>query len=470
MGRIPRFLQIAHAIREKISNGEWAIGSKLPTQKKLSEHFQVNRSTVITAIEMLKAEGLLEGKTGSGIYVINNRWSLLHALSPPDWNALSRWAVHPPSDVIVQMINEYETKNEFIHLSKGEIEPGWFPREEAAEIVGKIAGQAPEFGYGDGAGDWELRKELSSYVKKRGIHASPANILIVSGALQAVTLISLGMLKRGSTIFIENPSYLYSVNLFESAGMTLKPIEMKAEGLDVKQLTEQRILDNLAALYINPTFQNPTGISMPLQQREHLIEACQYHQLPIIEDDIYRDLWIDERPPLPVKALDRQGQVLYVGSFSKTISASLRIGWLIGPEDVIRRLSDVRMQMDYGSSYLPQIFVKELLASGLYEQHIRKVRSELRKKRDFLLDLLERHLREHATWTKPDGGFFVWLNVHQEIKMKQMFRLALKKGILINPGFIYNEQNPTIRLSYSYPSLADMEKGIVALKQLMESM
>ncbi|WP_245308197.1 PLP-dependent aminotransferase family protein [Halalkalibacter urbisdiaboli] len=468
MGKIPRYLQIVQTIREKILRGEWSVGSKIPTQRELSEKFNVNRSTVITAIEILKSEGLLEGRIGSGVYIVNNKWSLLNAFSPPDWHDLSKWALHPPSDNTVQTINELETKKDIIQLCKGELGSDLFPHIEIAEAANRAFNKLPEFGYGDGYGDLELRKEMSIYLRKQGIHASPSNILIVSGALQAIKLISIGILKKGSTIFIENPSYIYSLNLFRSTGMNLKPISIDNDGLNIEELTQQKIINNLSALYVNPTYQNPTSTIMSLKKRKLLIETCQYYQLPIIEDDIYRDLWIDEPSPFPIKTFDKQGQVLYVGSFSKSIAAGLRIGWLVGPEDVVKRLSDLRMQIDYGSSYLPQVLVKELLSSGLYEDHLIRTRSFLKKKRDFLLTLLQTHLSEYATWTKPQGGFFIWVTFSKSINMRKLFKRSISKGVLINPGFIYNDNKSTIRLSFAYPNFEEMEKGILILKALIK--
>lgn len=468
MSKIPRYLQIVQSIREKVLHGEWSVGRKIPTQRELSEKFGVNRSTVITAIEILKSEGILEGRAGSGVYIVNNKWSILNDYTPINWHDLSKWAIHPQSENTVQTINEYETKKGIIQLSKGELGPDLFPQIEINEAANRAFHQVSEFGYGDGQGDLELRKELSLYLKKLGIQASPSNILIVSGALQAIKLISIGILTKGSMVYVENPSYIYSLNLFRSTGMNVKPVSILEDGINVGELEQQKIKRNLSALYVNPTYQNPTSTTMSLEKRKLLIETCQYYQLPIIEDDIYRDLWIEQPSPPPLKSLDKQGQVLYVGSFSKSIAAGLRIGWLIGPEDVVKRLSDLRMQIDYGSSYLPQLLVKELLSSGLYENHVTRVREMLKKKRDFLLHLLESHLFKYATWIKPQGGFFIWVIFNRKMNMRVLFNRAIEKGVLFNPGFIYNDNKSTIRLSFAYTNFQEMEKGIIILKNIIE--
>lgn len=468
MNKKPLYLQIVHWIREKINQGEWVIGSKIPTQREIANQFGVNRSTVITAIEILKSEGLLEGKTGSGIYVVHNHWSLLSAVSPPDWHDLTKWSSQPSSDQTVQIINELENKKDFIQLSKGELGRDLFPNLEITASMEKASMQLHEYGYGDGQGDGGLRSEISKHLQKNGISIAPESILIVSGALQALKLITIGILKRGSTVFIESPSYLHSINLF-TADMSIKRIPVDVKGLSIKDLFQHNIANSSSVLFVNPTFQNPTGTSMPSEQRNLLLEKCQHYRLPIIEDDIFRDLWLDEPPPLPLKSLDKNGQVLYIGSFSKTIAAGLRIGWLAGPEAVIKRLSDVRMQTDYGSSYLSQIVVKELLASGLYEKHLQKVRRRLREKRDYLLELLRIHLSEYATWTKPAGGFFIWVVFKEKIHMTKLFKQCLTHHLVINPGYIYHDNRPAMRLSYAYADFREMETGIITLKNILDN-
>ncbi|GIN21228.1 aminotransferase-like domain-containing protein [Siminovitchia fordii] len=391
MKKVPMYARIAQLIRQKIDRGEWVIGTKIPTQRELAEQFQVNRSTVITAIDILKSEGLLEGIAGSGIYITNNKWSLLSSVSPPNWKELTQWAMQPSSDSTVQLINDLESRKDLIQLSKGELGPDLYPHVEIEQSLIKVSRQLKEFGYGNGLGDRGLREEISRHLLTHGVAIAPENILIVSGALQALKLISTGILNKGATVFLENPSYLHSIHFFRPEEMAIRPIAVDRNGLRLDELFQHNFLKHSSALYINPTFHNPTGTTMPAEQRMLLMEKCQTLQLPVIEDDIFRDLWIDEPPPPPLKALDIHGQVLYIGSFSKTIAPGLRIGWLAGPESVVKRLSDVRMQTDYGSSYISQLLVREVLASRLYEKHLIKVRGRLKEKRDFLLYLNRFH-------------------------------------------------------------------------------
>ncbi|AVX15402.1 MULTISPECIES: PLP-dependent aminotransferase family protein [Bacillus] len=471
MRKLPKYIQIIQFIKEKIGNGEWPIGSKIPSQRTLAKHFEVNRSTVITALEELTADGLIEGRMGKGTVVTNNTWTLLAKNSAPDWDQYVTSGIQQPSQKIVQEINKSESNSDLIQLSKGELSHEIFPLAVMKEIMGKVSQNIEAFGYEEPKGYLPLREALSGYLRTIGIQASPSSILIVSGALQALQLISMGLLQRGSTVFLDQPSYLYSLHVFQSAGMKLTGVPMDHDGLLPEHIRMARGERGRAILYTNPCFQNPTGILMSKKRREEILAASENTQLPIIEDDIYRELWIDEIPPDPIKTIDKNGHVLYIGSLSKTLSPGLRIGWIVGPEPVIERLSDIKMQTDYGSSSLSQRVAAEWFISGEYQQHLEQVRSQLKVRRELALSVLETHLKDVATWNIPKGGFFVWVKILPSISMKLLYTKALSKGILLNLGRIYAEEKGSyIRLSYAYASLEDLQKGIYELGLMIKEL
>lgn len=463
----PKYQLIVDFIKEKIAKGEWVIGSRIPSQRDLAKMFDVNRSTVITALEELMADGLIKGKVGMGTVVSNNTWTLMGNYSSTNWNENITLGIHKPSVTTVQEINEAESNNNLIQLSKGELSPEMFPLEEMRSIFQKVMDQLTPFGYEEPKGNIKLRNAISDYLKTRGVDVSASSILVVSGALQALHLISIGLLKRGSTVFLEMPSYLYSLTVFQSVGMELKGLPMDKEGIMVDSIYQTKEKGK-SILYTIPSFHNPTGTLMQEKRRDELIEYCEREQLPIIEDDVYRDLWIDTLPPKPLKSRDRHGNVLYLGSLSKTLSPGLRIGWVVGSESVINRLADLKMQSDYGSSTLSQLVAAEWLSSGLYEQHLQNVREQLRIRRRRALEALEKHLSSYATWEIPKGGFFIWIKIKPIFKVKRLFEKALRQGILLNPGSIYAEQSGQfIRLSYGFASLDEIEKGIFQLSELL---
>jgi len=468
--KLPLYRQIVNYIKEKISRGEWIVGTKLPSQREMAEIFEVNRSTVIEAIDELKSYGLIDGRSKGGTVIVNNTWSVLASGKAPNWEKYIKSGVYEPNLSTIQMINKLEYEDNIIRLSTGELSPELFPKNTMKTVLSKVADDISSLGYERTKGSLELRKIISNYVKKFGINASPSSILIVSGSLQALQLISMSILKPGDDVLVESPSYIKSINVFESAGMKLKGISMDRYGADIRDILKN-IDKETPILYTIPTFQNPTGIVMSENRRDELIKICTKERLPIIEDDAYRELWFDEKPPQTLKSNDKNGIVLYIGTMSKCLSAGMRIGWVIGPEAVIDRLGDVKMQTDYGASSLSQYAAAEWISSGLYEKYIEKLRYELKSRRDFTINLLHKYFYDIAEWNVPKGGFYIWLKLKVKIDVNKLFNLSWKQGVLINPGYIYDfHKNSNIRISYSYASNSEMHIGIKKLSEIVRKL
>lgn len=466
---LPLYKQIIEYIKNKIEKSEWPVGSILPSQRQLAAYFEVNRSTISIAIDELIADGLLEGKVGCGTRIINNTWSLMRSTIPPDWDCYIEAGLQHSNLPMIQEINQYETKKNILRLGKCELSPELYPAELMQKVLINLSSKIKFMGYEEPKGLFALRKQLSCYFKSWGINASPSSILIVSGALQALQLISLGLSQAGSTLLLETPSYLYSLNLFQSAGLRFCGLPLDTEGIQLGPLAYQKERQNNSTfLYTIPCFHNPTGISMSEQRRKNLMTLCEKEQLPIIEDDVYRELWLDSPPPPPLKSLDKHGLVLYIGSLSKTLSPGLRIGWIVGPETVINHLADIKMQNDYGSSSLSQWAATEWLADGLYQQHLENVRSQLRIRREICTNILNTHFKGLAVWNIPAGGLYIWLTLMVPIATSKLFRKALKSGLLITPGNIYERNNSKeIRISYGFLTISELEKSLTILAAII---
>ncbi|MCY8502399.1 PLP-dependent aminotransferase family protein [Bacillus inaquosorum] len=455
--------QIEQYMKDKILHGEWAVGTKIPSQRTLADMFQVNRSTVTAAIDELTSQGLLEGRRGGGTKVVNSTWSVLAAEPPLDWSDYVRSGIHHPNSSIIQDINQNEPRADIIRLGTGELSPDLLPADTMRRMFQQINPHALSLGYEQPKGNRQLREAVAEHLKGKQIHVSPSAILIVSGALQALQLISIGLLKRGSVILTEKPSYLQSLHVFQSAGMRLRSLPMDEAGIKAGLVSSYRKQYGGQLLYTIPSFHNPTGIVMSEQRRKEIISLSKKEQLPIIEDDAYGDIWFEEKPPQPLKAMDHEGNILYLGTFSKTVSPGLRIGWLVGPEPVIERLADIKMQTDYGSSGLSQWAAAEWLSQGYYEEHLTRIRRVLKQRRDAALHFLKQYAGDIARWRIPAGGFYIWVIFHKTLPISRFFHELLKQQVLVNPGSIYDgEDRNSIRLSYSYASLADLETGIKA--------
>lgn len=464
------YMQIVDYFKEKIISGEWPIGSVIPPQRKLAQIFNVNRSTIVSALDELKAEGIIEGRGKGGTRIIGTFFPY-STNTQPNWHSYIEDGIHIPNFKTVKMINNLELQSGFIRLSTGEASPDLFPTEKMEIVLNDVAKSIKNLGYEGPKGMIYLREQICRYLKSYGISVSLESILIVSGALQAIQLISIGLLQPGSTVFLEKPSYMYSLQIFQSMGMRRCGIPMDDEGIQASLISKYKKKNKPSILYTIPNFHNPTGAVLTYDRRKELMEICQKEKLPIIEDDVYRELWIDKPPPIPLKSMDENGLVLYIGSVSKTLSPGLRIGWIIGPEPVIDRLADLKMQTDYGSSSLSQVTVGRWLETGLYHDHLRLLRRQLYLRRKVTVDALEKHFSDIATWSIPSGGYYIWLSLRYPINMHKLFSKACQIGILMYPGYIYDSNpNTNLRISYSYASMNELEKGLKELSKLIKNL
>ncbi|GGL54993.1 aminotransferase-like domain-containing protein [Sporolactobacillus putidus] len=465
---IPLHRQVENYIKKKISSGEWAVGTKLPSQRSLADSLAVNRSTVITALEELAALGLIEGRHGGGTKVINNTWGLVARRKPADWGNYVEAGRYKSNLPMIRKINEAEFYPGMIRMGTGELSPALLPNERFAGLLKNAPSGLLSLGYQEPKGDIRLREEISRHLMAIGIQTELSSILVVSGALQALQLISIGLLDHGSTLILEKPSYLYSIHVFQSLGMRFVGLPIDSDGMRPEKLSDYKKQYQGSIVYTIPSFHNPTGVVMTEKRRRELLLECGRERLPIIEDDVYRDLWLDAPPPCTLKGMDQSGNVLYIGSLSKILSPGLRIGWVVGPAPVIDRLADIKMQSDYGASSLSQWAAEESLRTGLYEEHACFVREQLKARRDDLAELLDQYFSDIAAWRIPTGGFYVWLKLVPKIDPHLLFEEALRHGILLNPGVMYDRgARQYLRLSYAYAASEEMKKAIRILRKLV---
>ncbi|MGF6375777.1 GntR family transcriptional regulator of abcA and norABC [Clostridiales Family XIII bacterium PM5-7] len=463
--KIPLYRQIVEYISNKIAAGDWVIGSRLPSQRHMAEAFGVNRSTIVTAMEELLSYGILESDFGGGTKVKSNTWSLLMS-QPPDWNKYIQSGPFRANVPTIRTINKMEFEEGYVRIGTGEISPDLYPTKLISKILRKMPQRITNLGYLGPLGLPELGKVLSERLKiDQGIEAEPSNILVSSGSLQALQLISVCMLKRGSNVYTEAPTYLKSLQIFQSAGMNLHGVPMDNQGLKYWNIKDASI-DSL--LYTIPTHQNPTGLVMSEERRKEILSFCQSRSLPLIEDDAYGQLWFDQEPPKAIKTYDTSGSVLYMSTISKTMAPGLRIGWTVGPEAVVERLGDVKMQTDYGASSVSQWMMTELFASGDYDIYLANLRKELKARRDNALDALQKHFSQLADWEVPSGGFYIWLKLKQKVHIDRVFAQALERNILLNPGNVYDfTENNAIRLSYAYAKPEELSRAIEILADIV---
>ncbi|MBW3092143.1 PLP-dependent aminotransferase family protein [Bifidobacterium sp. 82T10] len=511
---VPVTEQIVDFMCRQVSSGAWPIGSRLPSQRALAEAFGVNRSTVIAAIGELADYGIVEGLHGAGTRIVSNTWSLMLP-GAPDWADYVSSGFFRANNATMQTINRMEFARGVTRLGTGELDPRLFPRDMWRRVAREAADEIDAIGYPEPEGTPALREAIAAHMRATGVDCTAEQILVTSGALQALQMISVSLLSAGSTVIAEAPSYIKSLQVFQSAGIRLAGVPMDGDGLRVDALRamldgsanrsddsgadttgaglpsnaqsaapitppdfrsgsaiqrpvpspiSRRRTDD-AVLYTIPTNHNPTGVTMPDARRRELIDCCVANRLPIIEDGAYQDLYFGDGPaPTPLKSLDKTGMVITLGSASKALAPGLRIGWIVADRSIVHRLADVKMQMDYGASTLSQWVYARFLDSGLYDEYVAGLKRELRRRRDAALDTLDRLFAGLAHWTVPQGGFYIWLTFDQPVKIGRLFQLALERGVLLNPGDVYDfEGDNALRLSYSYTTPEEFARAAAVL-------
>ena len=245
---------------------------------------------------------------------------------------------------------------------------------------------------------------------------------------------------------------------------------MDKEGMDFYKISQLKNHSHLSSIiYTIPSFQNPTNRVMSKNRRKELINFCNENRLPVIEDDAYGELYFEEMDEKPLKSIDKNGIVLYLGSISKTLAPGIRIGWIIGPQSVIKRLGDVKMQIDYGVSSISQWFLYEFYSSGLYDEYLQSIRSELKKKRNIMIEYLEKYYSDIASWNIPQGGFYIWVRFNNNIDTDKLFYKAVQNKVIVNPGSIYGAESKNyIRFSYAYEDEERMKKGLKIIRKLID--
>jgi GntR family transcriptional regulator of abcA and norABC len=466
----PIYKQICRYFEDQILKGYLHPGMKLPSERQLAKNLMVNRSTVSEAYDELRANGFIITLQGSGTKVNDSLWGI-SPLRIPNWHQYTSDGTFLPSVPLHKKVHEASKDKKIINLARGEMSPDLMPIDSLQKILKYT--HLDYMGYEDPKGDFELRQAISNlYEKEQGFAAAPDKILITTGGQQAFHLISQCLLKPGDAVAMENPSYMYSLPLFISAGLRLYPIPMDLEGLKPSGIEELYYKHQIRIVFTNPTFQNPTGTVLSENRRQKLLKICHQLRLPIVEDDPYRSLHFKNEfvPPASLLSLTNQeGLIIHIGSVSKNIAPGIRVGWIIGPKSVIERLADAKQQMDFGTSLVTQKFIATYLTSNDQQIHQIKLRESLTKRKSVMLEALNQYVKDKAKWVNPRGGYYIWLKTVSPLSDKQLLDEAIKEGILFFPGSIYGAPNGFIRLNFARENEEKIKHGIQLLSNVLRT-
>ena len=365
-----------------------------------------------------------------------------------------------------------------ISLAGGLPDPSTFPRHEIAEIARRVIEEKGEavLQYAPSRGVSEFIEAVRVFSDKFGLGVRRDDaILATVGSQEALYLAAEVMLDPGDYVIVENPTYLTAVKVFRYRGVRFIPVQLDEDGMDTVALEEvlRRVRSEgrrVKLAYLVPTFQNPTGVVMSNDRRRHLLELAEEYDFLILEDDPYGLIRFEDIDVKTLKALDRYGRVLYMSSFSKILSPGLRLGWIAGPEEIVSYLEKAKQHVNLHTSTLSQYIAAEAIRAGVIERNLPRIRELYRRKRDVMLEALEEYFPREARWTRPKGGFFIFVYLPEGIDAKRMLREAVERGVAYVPGesfYVDGSGSNTMRLNYSYPSVEAIREGVKRLGELL---
>jgi 2-aminoadipate transaminase len=360
--------------------------------------------------------------------------------------------------------------------------PDVFPVKEFQEACQKVlAEHGPQaLQYSATEGYRPLREMIARHTARYGIVVGPDNILITSGSQQALDLIGKVFINPGDRILVEKPTYLGALQAWNAYQAEYVTVPLDDDGMQTEKL-EEALRVGPKFLYVLPNFHNPAGVTLSLERRKKLIELADHYGVPIIEDDPYGQLRYegDHLPSLVVLDNEFQrhtgapysGNVIYLSTFSKTLAPGLRLGWIIAPVEVIKRLVQAKQGADLHTSTFTQMVAYEVARGGFLDKHVRFIRTVYRERRDAMLEALARYFPAGVHWTRPQGGLFLWVILPEHVDAAEVFTAAIQEKVAFVPGAPFHPDGSghnTMRLNFSYMGPEKIEEGIKRLGRVLE--
>jgi len=365
---------------------------------------------------------------------------------------------------------EITARPEVISLAGGLPDTSTFPPESFAAQMTRIAQEssAKALQYGPTEGFAETKDVIREVMGAEGMTPEPEDVIVTTGGQQAIDLICKALIDPGDIVIAEGPTYPGAVPVFCSYEADTRQVGMDADGMRIDELEEllaelEREGRRPKFIYSVPTFQNPGGVTMALERRRRLVEIAREREILVVEDNPYGLLRYEGEALPPLYSLDGGDFVLYIGTLSKILSPGIRIGWSCAPPPVMAKLVLGKQAADLCTSTLSQYFVREYFAEGTWLDYVAELTTIYRERRDAMLDALGRYFPEQASWTKPEGGLFVWATMPDYIDTTDLLAKALRDNVAFVPGqaaFVDGSGSGSMRLNFSAQTADEIREGI----------
>ena len=365
-----------------------------------------------------------------------------------------------------------------ISLAAGNPSPESFPVEDLARISSEIFSDnsTAALQYSVTEGYPPLREDVKARLASRfGIGRDFDMTIITSGGQQGIELLCKTMCDEGDTVIVEEPSFIGALNAFRSNGAKLVGIPMEDDGIDIGKL-EDAMKNNPRAkiLYLIPTFQNPSGTCMSLEKRKKVYDLAKIYNIIILEDNPYGELRFAGEEIPTIKSFDKDGYVVYSGSYSKVLSAGMRIGFICGPEAIVQKMVVAKQVEDVHTNIFFQMLCHRYIAECDMDKHVADIRKLYKHKCDLMLSELDKKMPKCVRYTRPEGGLFLWCTLPDNISQPDFVKAAMAKKVAVVPGQTFNSDpnspSQSFRLNYSTPSDEQIVEGIDRLAETVKSM
>ena len=467
-GSPPVHRQLVDYLRRSIEAGRVPPGARLPAIRDLARTLGVNRETVAGAYRQLGELSLAESGVGRGTFVLAP--SRRRAPAGEDHQesrfapALSRGAAAASSLPAL----DYTAPPGAVRLERLVPDPALYPLDgyrRALEAALREEGTAL-LDYGDPRGHEGMRLVLVERLAHAGIEADPDEVLVTGGSTQALALAARAFCDPGDAVAVESPTYPGLLATLVSLGLRLLPVPLVPDGLDLDALDRVLAGGGVRLVCTMPTFQNPTGVTTTLEHRRRLLAIVSRHGVPVLEDEFQKDLRIRGRDVPSLRALDRSGQVTYVGTFSKALFPGPRVGWLVAAPAVAEAATALKRAMDLASSPLAQAAVASFCRAGGYDRHLRRMIRELAARHDRAAAALERHLPRGTVVARPDGGLAMWVTLPEPLDAMALLPEAKRRGVVYSPGTLFfpdRRRSSSLRLVVGAAAPEQIERAVRAL-------
>jgi GntR family transcriptional regulator/MocR family aminotransferase len=465
----PLYRQVYLQLRKLILDGDLPPGTKLPPSRKLAAQSGIGRITVIQAYKQLEAEGFVASQTGAGTFVAKQLPQPPAAQQEVFKPELSSWGRRIQTTARAPRREKQRLEIDF---GFGRSFPHIFPYDIWRRLLGRYLSTDDVMlsRYGSPLGFYPLREALANYlVRQRGVVCSPQQVVIVSGAQQALDILARLLFNEGDKIIVETPGYNDAYRLFQAHGAQLHPLAVDEQGLPVADLPEG---SRFRAVFVTPSHQFPRGGTLPLERRLKLLDWARRQDALVLEDDYDSELRYDGHPLSALQGLDQSGHVVYLGTFSKVLFPALRLGYVVLPRSLLLPFTRTLALVDRGAPTLTQAAVADFISEGHFDPHLRRLRLAYSERRQALVDALDASLAGEVTFSRVPAGLHIMLHLHPACSEAEAIQKAASVGVGIYPGAPYYLQKPkppSVLLGFSGLNSEQIREGVARLAAILPS-